>query len=105
MKRKHRNITQLIKGLKALGRHLSGRASPEQGPPQDQQYSFCETVTATGASCWHIRKLTDKGRKLCGGADTAALCGRVVAWDLAVNIDDHHLGHCCQKCAAKHKEK
>jgi hypothetical protein len=35
-----------------------------------------------------------------GGADTSSLCGRVVAWDLATEIDTHHLAHCCQKCAA-----
>jgi len=67
------------------------------------QYSFCETVTATGTSPWHIRKLTEKGKKLSGGADSPSLCGKVVAWDLTANIDNHHLGHCCQKCAAKYK--
>lgn len=48
-------------------------------------YSYCESVTATGTSPWHIRRLTEIGRKLGGGADTPALCGREVSWDLGGN--------------------
>jgi hypothetical protein len=48
-------------------------------------YSYCEPVTATGTSPWHIRRLTEAGRKLGGGADTPALCGREVSWDLGGN--------------------
>ena len=62
--------------------------------------SFCETIHATGTSPWHIRNLTDKGRKLGGGADTAALCGREVAWDLEVEVSPQQLGDgVCSKCA------
>lgn len=68
-------------------------------------YSFCETVTATGSSPWHIRLLTDVGQKFGGGADTPALCDREVAWDLEVEITDHHLSHCCKKCAEGYREK
>ena len=64
----------------------------------DDLFSFCETVTASGTTPWHIRKLTARGRKLTGGADTPALCGREVSWDLDVSITAHHLGHCCPKC-------
>jgi hypothetical protein len=46
------------------------------------EYSFCETATAGAKTPWHIRVLTAKGRKLGGGADTPALCGREVSWDL-----------------------
>ena len=63
------------------------------------QYSFCETVTAGGKTPWHIRSLTSVGKRLGGGADTPALCGRVVAWDLSVDITGHHLTHCCKACA------
>ena len=61
-------------------------------------YSFCESITATAISSWHIRKLSDKGQKLGGGADTLSLCGRNVCWDLNVEITEHHLTHCCREC-------
>jgi endogenous inhibitor of DNA gyrase (YacG/DUF329 family) len=62
------------------------------------KYSFCETATAGPNTPWHIRRLTEVGRMLGGGADTSALCDRNVAWDLGVEIDNHHLPHYCQKC-------
>lgn len=63
-------------------------------------YAFCETITAGGASPWHIRKLSDRGPKYSGGADTPALCGREVAWDLRANITPFRIARCCRKCAA-----
>jgi hypothetical protein len=64
-------------------------------------YAFCETVHAGPLSKWHIRKLTEKGLKLTGGADTKSLCGIEVAWDLRVEITAHHLEKsACTKCAA-----
>ena len=63
------------------------------------KYSFCECVEATSYSKWHIRKLTEIGRKLGGGADTLALCGRKVCWDLNVRITHFHLEYnACKKC-------
>jgi len=62
------------------------------------RYSFCETATASPYSKWHIRILTTSGRKLGGGADTRSLCGIAVAWDLDVELTEHHLNHCCEKC-------
>lgn len=62
-------------------------------------FAFCESIYATGTSPWHIRKLTSKGIKLGGGADTESLCGRKMAWDLDVKITQHHLDHCCNKCS------
>lgn len=50
------------------------------------EYSFCEATTAGSRSRWHIRPLTKVGRKLGGGADTQALCGRLVAWDIATPV-------------------
>lgn len=64
-----------------------------------KSFSFCESMYACSLSPWHIRKLTKKGLKLGGGADTKSLCNRDVAWDLKVDITPHHLTHCCQKCA------
>jgi hypothetical protein len=80
------------------------------------RYSFCESVTGIGP--WHIRPLTDKGKKLGGGIDTASLCDLVRpigqlggptgrrgggGWDLHVEIDEHHLGHACPKCVAEYR--
>jgi len=68
------------------------------------QYSFCETVTAGPQTPWHIRRLTSKGRMLGGGADTHSLCDRKVAWDLNVELTEHHLGHCCKHCREIYKD-
>jgi hypothetical protein len=67
-------------------------------------YSFCETSTARAMTPWHIRKLTKAGKKLGGGADSPALCGRAVAWDLNVEIDAHHLSHCCRDCELQYRD-
>jgi len=70
-------------------------------------FSFCESVTASGSSPWHIRQLTNEGQKLGGGIDTMSLCGHVkppYGWDLNVAITNHHLEHACSDCVAKYKE-
>jgi hypothetical protein len=51
-------------------------------PDKPLPFAFCEPVTAGSFSRWHIRPLTLQGRKEGGGADTPALCGQKVAWDL-----------------------
>jgi len=62
-------------------------------------HAFCETINAAPLSKWHIRPLTKVGLKLGGGADTKALCGKSVAWDLQVDITDRHLkSSSCPKC-------
>ncbi len=69
------------------------------------KYSFCESVHATPYSKWHIRRLTKLGRKLGGGADTLALCGRVIGWDLDVKLDFHHLAHnSCPSCVEEYEK-
>ena len=68
-------------------------------------HSFCETVSASSESPWHIRKLTEKGKKLGGGADTESLCGFRVSWDLNVEITEHHLNHCCKLCASEYRRE
>lgn len=67
------------------------------------EFAFCETSTAGSLTPWHIRKLTNKGLKLGGGADTEALCGRKVCWDLETKIDSTQLEYrCCIKCVVKY---
>lgn len=46
------------------------------------RYGFCEAVTASGTSPIHIRVLSGRGLQTSGSADTPALCGRPVAWDI-----------------------
>jgi hypothetical protein len=67
------------------------------------KFSFCEPVTAASVSLWHIRKLTSTGKHMGGGADTKALCGRDVAWDIFRDIPSKTseldlVGRCCPKC-------
>ena len=65
-------------------------------------YSFCESIHAGSNSRWHIRPLLYGVRRLGGGIETEGLCGRPEkgkGWDLDVEITDHHLTHCCPKCA------
>jgi hypothetical protein len=67
-------------------------------------YSFCESVWAGSRSRWHIRKLSEKGRMLGGGADTKALCGKTVSWDL---LAPFIVGRypVCEKCEQAYREK
>lgn len=62
-------------------------------------HSFCEGIAASGGSPWHIRKLTDKGQKFTGGADTKSLCGRQMSWDLKTPVNPHH-SNICKICAS-----
>ncbi len=71
-------------------------------------YSFCESQWASSESKWHIRKLTEKGKMCGGGADTKALCGLTVAWDLEkVTLTEFHLREsACPRCVeAYHGEQ
>jgi len=82
--------------LKNLAKHLPKR-----------EFAFCESVTATSTSPWHIRKLTDQGLKTGGGADTKALCGREVSWDVNCEICPVLLiqPDVCGKCVTEYGEK
>jgi len=52
-------------------------------------YALCERATASPFSPHHIRPLTAAGKKMSGGADTVALCGAEVAWDVSdVRLDE-----------------
>jgi hypothetical protein len=62
-------------------------------------YSYCETWTAGSNTPWHIRKLTDAGKKLGGGADTPSLCNRTVDWDVNCPFDTkNRIIPVCKKC-------
>lgn len=69
------------------------------------RHAFCEPVQCSPYSRWHIRRLTDIGMKPGGGADTPALCGIAVAWDLDVPLTAHHLGHSCPKCVELYRKE
>jgi hypothetical protein len=73
--------------------------------PERRLFSFCETVTAGGGSPWHIRPLTERGRMLSGGADTMALCGRKVSWDVRAQINEANLRGACNLCALTYRSK
>ena len=68
-------------------------------------FSFCESVYAGSQSRWHIRRLTNIGRKLGGGIDTQSLCKKVhKGWDLDVEITEHNLSkNTCQDCLAVYR--
>lgn len=71
-------------------------------------YSYCESVHATSNSPWHIRKLTEVGRRLSGGVDTPSLCGRVRkgwGWDLEVVLDGRLDKLGCPKCVELYKQE
>ena len=60
----------------------------------------CETQYATPLSPEHLRQITAAGPKIGGGADTTALCGRVVAWDThPATADDVANDRLCPRCA------
>ena len=79
-------------------------------------FSFCESVTGIGP--WHLRQLSDAGRKCGGGIDTPSLCGLVHpvgstkpdgkpgfgGWDLEVPVSERLLQGACRKCVAAYRE-
>jgi len=68
------------------------------------EYSFCETSVAMPGGVWHIRPLTDRGRRLGGGADTMSLCNKIVSWDIDVPITEWHLQkNGCTECRNKYR--
>lgn len=71
--------------------------------------AYCETVYATGSSPIHIRRVSDAGMTLSGGADTPSFCGLKVSWDTSAvaNAADlearianaHESNRTCTECA------
>jgi len=94
-----------ITGPEAVSEWKKHRARMDAVKTKNTPFSFCEAATAGPLSPWHIRPLTAVGRKLGGGADTIALCGRTVSWDIQVEIDSGHLTHCCTACAGIYQDK
>lgn len=72
---------------------------------EKRDYAFCEPVHASSKAIWHIRELTEVGRKLGGGADTPSLCGLEVARDLPVPVSElmAEIGG-CKKCLKLYRE-
>jgi len=72
-------------------------------------YALCEPITAGAYTYWHIRPLTAQGKKLGGGADTLALCGRKMSWDLKTDVRDVELTNpymnVCPECTQIYQEK
>jgi hypothetical protein len=74
-------------------------------PEPEQKFAFCEAATAGGGSRWHIRELTRRGKMLGGGADTPALCGRQVSWDVRPDVNERQLQGACPICARIYRDK
>lgn len=65
------------------------------------RFVLCETVTAASLSVLHVRILSGRGMQVSGSADTPALCGREVEWDVAGQPDDETLRNdVCPNCLA-----
>jgi hypothetical protein len=82
-----------------------------------KSYAFCEWSGAASLAPWHIRRLTEAGKKTGGGVDTASLCGRVQphsqggwgGWDLEAEVAGYPMDretegrrHVCKTCAEKY---
>ncbi len=71
-------------------------------------FRFCESVTAGGVGCWHLRKtgasldLRSNGNYI----DTTALCGhprKDWGWDIGAPVNEFHLRHSCPECVAAYR--
>ncbi len=78
-------------------------ASPRMKRPRG--LVFCEALGA--GVTWHIRQLSDAGIKASGGADTPALCGVEVSWDLHVPLREDSIGirFICDACRELYKTR
>lgn len=84
-------------------------SSPREAIPGSEAYSFCESVTASGRSRWHLRKLDEGGRAFGGGIGTPSLCGFVQprkgggfgGWDVNAVIAPCAEEYTCATCWEK----
>lgn len=63
--------------------------------------SYCESVSASGNSKWHLRNTISGDRMLGGGINTPSLCGFVrppYGWDLVTLVSTMHDKHTCKHC-------
>lgn len=97
--------TEFLCGRSAVGGHIvriaqvgitcEGCNEALRGP----RFSLCETVTAASTSTLHIRLLTGRGMLLSGSADTPALCGQEVEWDVLGDPEDEAVRRSvCRNC-------
>lgn len=63
-------------------------------------YAYMESMHASSASPWHIRRIPKgQGLKLGGGITTPSLCGKVRdGWDLRSRLDQQYDPHTCPWC-------
>ena len=94
----------MVNMLKALLRFLKRSLRPEPPPPPPPKYAFCESLGAHWNSPWHIRPLSELGKKMGGAADTLSLCGRKVAWDMKPDVNPHQLHLACEHCRENYQE-
>ena len=76
--------------------------------PATAGMAYCERATATATSPKHLRNLSERGLITGGGADTPALCGEMVAWDVfevaslfdleRTQANSHDSFRLCQQC-------
>ncbi len=68
------------------------------------EFAFCESVSASGSSPWHIRPLeVTPALRPTGGVDTSSLCGHVrppSGWDINVRFSSTTAKqvHICSRC-------
>lgn len=65
-----------------------GRRLPAQPGTVLLKFAFCEPVTATSMSKWHIRRVGPEGLRFGGGVPIEALCGFDVrrGWDIEAAV-------------------
>jgi hypothetical protein len=97
-----------MKLLSFLKRSLTAAKKPKAETAAGPKYVFCET---TAAYVWHVRKLSEQGIKLGGGADTKTLCGLRPSWDLkapvaayAHIVRDGQGNGICHKCLQEYRK-
>ena len=70
-------------------------------------FSFCESVHASGHGNWHLRRLAAKGYMFGGGIDTPFLCERkyINGWDVDVPLTPFHLeNNTCWVCLVRFRK-
>lgn len=82
---------------------LFRRKAQQQGPPPGTLV-YCEPVWASSLARWHIRRITETGLHTGGGADTKALCGLEVSWDIfPIATNPYALKSSCPECVAEYR--
>jgi hypothetical protein len=87
----------------------------KKAPAATTDLSYCESVWAGPTSPNHIRVFAEQGLMAGGGANTPALCGSEVSWDLRAitNLAEleqrianaHETNRVCAKCTELAKDR